>query len=194
MITSIVDSCTFLNFGKLSKDEIQKLDRRQDPRNRFLVVNRVPGVCDVFECALFQRKSQNQSHREGYILIKIRGQRALKYDIASETVWIPWSGTRKAQIFDPGEATAEIQLLREASLRSVIEHKISWLSENLQNCVFRKIDEMIQFHCNSRFSAKEKLMLVRTHHLSQLSLSQLRELEEWLRCAVTAPQSASMAA
>jgi hypothetical protein len=194
MNTSIVDSCTFLNFGKLSKDQILKLDRRQDPRSRFLVVDRVPGIYDVFEGAMYQRKSQNQLHMEGYILIKIRGRKNLKYDIASETVWIPGSGTRKAQIFDPAEATAGILFLREASLRSVIEHKISWLSENLQNCAFRKINEMIQFHCNSRFSAKEKLMLVRAHHLSQLSLSQLRELEEWLRCAVTAPQSASMAA
>jgi hypothetical protein len=143
---------------------------------------------------VFQRKSQNQSHREGYILIKIRGRRALKYDIARETVWIPGSGTRKAQILDPAEATTEIMFLREASLRSVIEQKISSLSENFQNCAIRRIGEMSDFDNSSRFSAKENLMLVREHHLLQLSLSQLQELEEWLRFVVTAPQSPSIAA
>jgi hypothetical protein len=194
MNTSILDSCSFLDFKRLSKDGTLKLDRRQDRRKKFLLIEMAPGACDVFEAAMFQKKSQKQSHSEGFVLIRIPGRKSLEYDIAAGTVWIPGFGTRKAQIFDPKEATPEILFLREASLRGVIEQEISRFPQNLQNRAIRRIEEMVQFPSNSRFSAKENLMLVREHHLLQLSLPRLSELKEWLRFGVSVPPPSSVAA
>jgi hypothetical protein len=188
MNATILDSCTFLNFGKMSKDEILEFDGRKDRRNRFLVVDRFSGVCDVFEAQMCQRKSQErQSYSEGFVWIRIRGSKKVKYDIANETVWI-FGGTRKAQIFDPGKGTPEF-LMREESLCSVFFQRLLCSSENLQKRAIRRIEEMIEFPDGSRNSTKENLTLVREHHLLRLTSRQLRELDDWLRGEINVSRS-----